>query len=72
MRSVSHILAVIRQPVFIASVGSLLWLVLMVLALCLCQHHARHYSQEQQRARGKGELDSGAMGLRAQLSTSSH
>ncbi|XP_043389803.1 roundabout homolog 4 isoform X4 [Chelonia mydas] len=54
VRSVSHILAVIRQPVFIASVGSLLWLVLMVLALCLCQHHARHYSQEQQRARGKG------------------
>ncbi|XP_074792607.1 roundabout homolog 4 isoform X2 [Natator depressus] len=54
VRSVSHILAVIRQPVFIASVGSLLWLVLMVLALYLCQHHARHYSQEQQRAIGKG------------------
>ncbi|CAM4686672.1 roundabout homolog 4 isoform X2 [Caretta caretta] len=54
VRSVSHILAVIRQPVFIASVGSLLWLVLMVLALYLCQHHAKHYSQEQQRATGKG------------------
>nr|XP_042707919.1 roundabout homolog 4 isoform X3 [Chrysemys picta bellii] len=52
--SVSHILAVIRQPVFIASVGSLLWLVLMVLAVYLCQHHARHYSREQQHALGKG------------------
>ncbi|XP_030394308.1 roundabout homolog 4 isoform X2 [Gopherus evgoodei] len=52
--SVSHILAVIRQPVFIASVGSLLWLVLMVLAVYLCQHHARDYSQEQQHAVGKG------------------
>ncbi|TFK06313.1 trans-L-3-hydroxyproline dehydratase [Platysternon megacephalum] len=52
--SVSHILAVIRQPVFIASVGSLLWLVLMVLAVYLCQHHARHYSREQQHAVGKG------------------
>ncbi|XP_039352056.1 roundabout homolog 4 isoform X2 [Mauremys reevesii] len=52
--SVSHILAVIRQPVFIASVGSLLWLVLMALAVYLCQHHARHYSREQQHAVGKG------------------
>ncbi|KAM9114008.1 roundabout homolog 4 [Pangshura tecta] len=52
--SVSHILAVIRQPVFIASVGSLLWLVLMALAVYLCQHQARRYSREEQHAVGKG------------------
>ncbi|XP_067419276.1 roundabout homolog 4 [Emydura macquarii macquarii] len=52
--SFSHVLAVLRQPVFIASVGSLLWVALLVLAVYLYQHHARSHSREQPHAVGKG------------------
>ncbi|XP_074832788.1 roundabout homolog 4 isoform X2 [Carettochelys insculpta] len=52
--SFSHILAVIRQPVFIASMGSLLWLMLMALAVHLCQQRARHPSRGQLHAPSKG------------------
>lgn len=52
--SFGHFLAGIRQPVVIASVGSLLWLLLLVLAVYLCQQHARHYSRGQQCALEKG------------------
>ncbi|XP_025047907.1 roundabout homolog 4 isoform X4 [Alligator sinensis] len=49
-----HILGVVRQPAFIAGMGSVLWIVLMVLAIYLCQHHSRQYNQGQQHVLGRG------------------
>ncbi|KAJ6658661.1 hypothetical protein lerEdw1_019821 [Lerista edwardsae] len=52
--SASYILDVVRQPVFIASVGSALWIMLMVLAVYVCQQQARQYSRRRQYALGEG------------------
>ncbi|XP_066495820.1 roundabout homolog 4 isoform X2 [Tiliqua scincoides] len=50
--STNYILEVVRQPVFIASVGSALWIMLMVLAVYVCQQQARQYSRRRQYALG--------------------
>lgn len=50
----NYILDVVRQPVFIASVGSALWIMLMVLAVYVCQQQARQYSRRRQFALGEG------------------
>ncbi|XP_072834914.2 roundabout homolog 4 isoform X1 [Pogona vitticeps] len=49
----NYILEVVRQPVFIASMGSALWIMLMVLAIYVCQQQARH-SAGRQYALGEG------------------
>ncbi|KAM6431808.1 roundabout homolog 4 isoform 2-T2 [Liasis olivaceus] len=41
--SANYMLEVVRQPVFIASVGSALWIMLMVLAVYVCQQQARQF-----------------------------
>ncbi|KAH0623224.1 hypothetical protein JD844_031300 [Phrynosoma platyrhinos] len=51
--SSNYILEVVRQPVFIASMGSALWIMLMVLAVYVCQQQARQYSAERQYALGE-------------------
>ncbi|KAL8173790.1 UNVERIFIED_CONTAM: hypothetical protein K2H54_025471 [Gekko kuhli] len=43
--SANYILEVMRQPVFIASVGSALWIMLMVLAVYVCQQQTRLHSK---------------------------
>ncbi|XP_053124972.1 roundabout homolog 4 [Hemicordylus capensis] len=50
----NYVLEVVRQPVFIASVGSALWIMLMVLAVYVCQKQARQYSRGRQYALGEG------------------
>ncbi|XP_067253905.1 roundabout homolog 4 isoform X1 [Chanodichthys erythropterus] len=40
--SMSHFLAVIKEPVFIGSAGTLLWCILMITALFLYRRHVRH------------------------------
>nr|XP_008117297.1 PREDICTED: roundabout homolog 4 isoform X2 [Anolis carolinensis] len=50
----NYILEVVRQPVFIASMGSALWIMLMVLAVYVCQQEARQYSARRQYALGEG------------------
>ncbi|KAA0704054.1 Roundabout -like protein 1 [Triplophysa tibetana] len=43
--SMSHVLSVIKEPVFIGSVGTLLWCVLMITALFLYRRHVRSATQ---------------------------
>ncbi|XP_061448997.1 roundabout homolog 4 isoform X2 [Rhineura floridana] len=50
----NYILEVVRQPVFIASMGSALWIMLMVLAVYVCQQQARRYGRGRQYALGEG------------------
>ncbi|KAJ7305081.1 hypothetical protein JRQ81_010900 [Phrynocephalus forsythii] len=45
--SSNDILGVVRQPVFIASMGSALWIMLMVLAVYVCQQQARQNAGRQ-------------------------
>ncbi|XP_077161595.1 roundabout homolog 4 isoform X2 [Paroedura picta] len=52
--SASDILEVMRQPVFIASVGSALWIMLMVLAVYVCQQQARLHSKRRHYGLGEG------------------
>ncbi|XP_060106911.1 roundabout homolog 4 [Heteronotia binoei] len=52
--SASYILEVMRQPVFIASVGSALWIMLMVLAVYVCQQQARLHSKRRQYGLSEG------------------
>nr|XP_056716860.1 roundabout homolog 4 [Euleptes europaea] len=52
--SANYILEVMRQPVFIASVGSALWIMLMVLAVYVCQQQARQHSKRRQYGLGEG------------------
>ncbi|XP_048369346.1 roundabout homolog 4 isoform X2 [Sphaerodactylus townsendi] len=52
--SASYILEVVRQPVFIASVGSALWIMLMVLAVYVCQQQARQHNKRRQYGLGEG------------------
>ncbi|XP_044293536.1 roundabout homolog 4 isoform X1 [Varanus komodoensis] len=52
--STAAILEVVRQPVFIASMGSALWILLMVLAVYVCQQQAKQYSGGRQYALGEG------------------
>lgn len=40
----SDVLALMREPVFIGSVGALLWCVMMVTAACLYRKHVRPVS----------------------------
>ncbi|XP_034539221.1 roundabout homolog 1 isoform X2 [Notolabrus celidotus] len=40
-QDVSHVLALLQDPVLIGSVGALLWCGLMVVAVCLCRRHRR-------------------------------
>lgn len=37
----SDVLALMREPVFIGSVGALLWCIMMVTAACLYRKHVR-------------------------------
>ncbi|XP_028839568.1 roundabout homolog 1 isoform X2 [Denticeps clupeoides] len=39
--AMAHILAVVREPVFIGSVGALLCCIVMVTTVCLCRHHSQ-------------------------------
>ncbi|XP_054854614.1 roundabout homolog 4 [Eublepharis macularius] len=52
--SADYILEVMRQPVFIASVGSALWIMLMVLAVYVCQQQARQHGKKRQYGLGEG------------------
>ncbi|KAM3830980.1 roundabout homolog 4 [Vipera latastei] len=52
--SANYLLEVVRQPVFIASVGSALWVMLMVLAVYVCQQQARQFSGGRRYALGEG------------------
>ncbi|XP_019123425.2 roundabout homolog 1 isoform X1 [Larimichthys crocea] len=40
-RDLSQVLALLQDPVFIGSVGALLWCSFMVAAVCLCRRHSR-------------------------------
>ncbi|XP_063167198.1 roundabout homolog 4 [Candoia aspera] len=52
--STNYMLEVVRQPVFIASMGSALWIMLMVLAVYVCQQQARQFGGGRQYALGEG------------------
>ncbi|XP_070621408.1 roundabout homolog 4 [Erythrolamprus reginae] len=52
--SANYMLEVVRQPVFIASVGSALWIMLMVLAVYVCQQQARQFGGGRRYALGEG------------------
>ncbi|XP_066564116.1 roundabout homolog 4 isoform X2 [Amia ocellicauda] len=49
-----QVLGVVRDPVFIASAGALLWLSLMVTAVCLYRRHTKHDQLKQARRRAAG------------------
>ncbi|KAM4619773.1 roundabout homolog 4 [Polymixia lowei] len=57
-RDVSQVLATLRDPVLIGSVGALLWCVLMVTAVCLFRRHTRtgHLGRGHSRAKGLCKL----------------
>ncbi|XP_053223454.1 roundabout homolog 4 isoform X1 [Podarcis raffonei] len=52
--SANYILEVVRQPVFIASVGSALWVMLMAFTVYVCQQQARQYGRRRPYALGEG------------------
>ncbi|XP_058050570.1 roundabout homolog 4 isoform X3 [Ahaetulla prasina] len=52
--SANYMLEVVRQPVFIASIGSALWIMLMVLAVYVCQQQARQFGGGRRYALGEG------------------
>ncbi|XP_062995574.1 roundabout homolog 4 [Elgaria multicarinata webbii] len=52
--SPNAILEVVRQPVFIATMGSALWIMLMVLAIYVCQQQTKQYRAGRQYALGEG------------------
>ncbi|XP_013917663.1 PREDICTED: roundabout homolog 4 [Thamnophis sirtalis] len=52
--SANYMLEVVRQPVFIASIGSALWIMLMVLAVYVCQQQARQFGCGRRYALGEG------------------
>ncbi|XP_026527096.1 roundabout homolog 4 [Notechis scutatus] len=52
--SANYMLELVRQPVFIASVGSALWIMLMVLAVYVCQQQARQFGGGRRYALGEG------------------
>ncbi|XP_026573821.1 roundabout homolog 4 isoform X3 [Pseudonaja textilis] len=52
--STNYMLELVRQPVFIASVGSALWIMLMVLAVYVCQQQARQFGGGRRYALGEG------------------
>ncbi|KAJ8398988.1 hypothetical protein AAFF_G00416550 [Aldrovandia affinis] len=56
----AQVLAVVRDPVFIGSVGALLWCVLMVTAVCLYRRHTRpaHLRHSHRKAAGLYRLAS--------------
>ncbi|KAK6317297.1 hypothetical protein J4Q44_G00126970 [Coregonus suidteri] len=61
IRDLSQVLSVLRDPVFIGSVGALLWCVLMVMAVCLYRRHTRpgdHLGRGQGKAKGLYRLAS--------------
>ncbi|XP_043937129.1 roundabout homolog 4 isoform X2 [Protopterus annectens] len=47
---VEQLLEVVQQPVFIASVGMLLWIVLMISAVAVCQHHSKQSDVKRKRS----------------------
>lgn len=53
--SANYMLEVVRQPVFIASIGSALWIMLMVLAVYVCQQQARQFGGRRGYALGEGK-----------------
>ncbi|KAG8141444.1 hypothetical protein E2320_007065, partial [Naja naja] len=52
--SANYMLELVRQPVFIASIGSALWIMLMVLAVYVCQQQARQFGGGRRYALGEG------------------
>ncbi|XP_053546461.1 roundabout homolog 4 [Bombina bombina] len=48
------ILQVMRHPAFIATAGAVIWLLLMIFAICLCQRHSKRYRTKKQNALGNG------------------
>lgn len=68
--SANYLLEVVRQPVFIASVGSALWVMLMVLAVYVCQQQARQFSGGRRYALGEGK--GGCLWLRSDNTVSAH
>ncbi|XP_069470641.1 roundabout homolog 4 isoform X2 [Ambystoma mexicanum] len=50
--SLKEILEVICHPAFIASIGCILWVILMLLAVYLCQRHAKQYRTKKHRSKG--------------------
>ncbi|MEE6484549.1 hypothetical protein FKM82_013905 [Ascaphus truei] len=49
-----HIMQVLRHPAFIATVGTVIWVLLMIVAVYMCQHHAKHYSTKKHNVLGNG------------------
>ncbi|XP_075460423.1 roundabout homolog 4 isoform X2 [Ascaphus truei] len=49
-----HIMQVLRHPAFIATVGTVIWVLLMIVAVYMCQHHAKHYSTKKPNVLGNG------------------
>uniref|UniRef100_A0A8C5MIG8 Roundabout homolog 1 n=1 Tax=Leptobrachium leishanense TaxID=445787 RepID=A0A8C5MIG8_9ANUR len=52
--SLDFVLRVLRHPAFIASTGAIAWIILMMVAIYICQHHSKRYSTKARSVMGNG------------------
>ncbi|KAM8927627.1 roundabout homolog 4 [Pelodytes ibericus] len=54
MMSLDFVLQVLRHPAFIATAGSVAWIMLMMAAIYVCQRHSKRYSTKKRNVLGNG------------------